>query len=464
MLKIHSLTRQTVGIVLVAQVLCAVTLSTAVIFHEAHTHLRTFDVRLQGHSDSLLGSIQDAEDADSSVQVDPSELRLPEEDVFAVYDQGGKLLGNSPIAPAELITKSQDGFRNVQFHGVRYRILQREALRVIDRAEFGKSGLKRPVTILYASPETRVWHEIFESVRFSLLAIFLAAGITVAFVSFLLRRALRPLSDLAAAAGQISPPLLEFQPPASVLQIRELRPLSEVLSKAVQRLREAFEKEQRFVGDAAHELKTAIAVVRSSIQVLMLKRRTADEYAAGLERVLDDNVRVEGLVAQMLLLARLEEGSNSGVGGIDLGIAAQAVVTKLQPLAQEQHLAFHLDCAPAMIVRLSQERAQVLISNIVLNAIQHSQCGAAVAVRVYRQGKAAIALEVTDSGSGIGEDALPHIFDRFYREDGSRSRNTGGTGLGLAICKSIADGAGATIQVASRPGAGTAVTVIFSVA
>jgi signal transduction histidine kinase len=236
------------------------------------------------------------------------------------------------------------------------------------------------------------------------------------------------------------------------------------LSKAVQRLREAFEKEQRFVGDAAHELKTAIAVVRSSIQVLMLKRRTADEYAAGLERVLDDNVRVEGLVAQMLLLARLEEGSNSGVGGIDLGIAAQAVVTKLQPLAQEQHLAFHLDCAPAMIVRLSQERAQVLISNIVLNAIQHSQCGAAVAVRVYRQGKAAIALEVTDSGSGIGEDALPQIFDRFYREDGSRSRNTGGTGLGLAICKSIADGAGATIQVASRPGAGTAVTVIFSVA
>lgn len=464
MLKTHSLTRQTVGIVLVAQVLCAVILSTAVILHEAHTHLRTFDVRVQGHSDSLLGSIQDAEDVDSSVQVDPSELRLPEEDVFAVYDQGGKLLGSSPSAPPELITKSEDGFRTVQFHGVRYRVLQREALRVIDRAEFGRSGLRRPVTILYASPETLVWHEIYESVRFSLLAIFIAAGITVGCVSVLLRRALRPLSDLAVAASQISPPLLEFHPPVSVLQIRELHPLSEILAEAVLRLREAFEKEQRFVGDAAHELKTAIAVVRSSIQVLMLKRRTADEYAAGLERVLDDNVRVEGLVAQMLLLARLEEGSNSEIGEVDLGVAAQVVITKLQPLAEVQHLELHLDCMPAMTVRLSQERAQVLISNIVLNAIQHSPPGATVALRIYRRGTAAIALEVADTGCGICEDALPHIFDRFYREDRSRSRNTGGTGLGLAICKSIADGAGATIQVVSLPGTGTTVSVIFSAA
>jgi signal transduction histidine kinase len=80
------------------------------------------------------------------------------------------------------------------------------------------------------------------------------------------------------------------------------------------------------------------------------------------------------------------------------------------------------------------------------------------------RGEAAVALEVKDYGSGIAKEALPHIFERFYREDRSRSRNTGGTGLGLAICKSIADGAGATIGVASQTGEGTKVTIVFSAA
>jgi signal transduction histidine kinase len=461
-MKVRSLSRQIVGIVLVAQVLCALLLATTAIVDEAHTHLRAFDVRLQGHSDSLLGAIQDAEDANSTVQVDPEELRIPEEDVFAVYNHGGQMLGSSSDAPAELTVRSANGFRSIRFHGVRYRVLQREALRIIDRAEFGRAGLQRPVTIVYASPETRVWHQIFEAVRFSLMGIFVAAALTMGCVTFFLRRALRPLSDLAVAAGNISPPVLGFYPPASVLQIHELRPLAEVLSDAVRRLREAFEKEQRFVGDAAHELKTAIAVVRSSIQVLMLKRRTADEYAAGLDRVLEDNVRVETLVAQMLLLARVEEASSANIKPLDLSVAAKAVSLQLQPVAEEQQLELICDCLPEMMVRISPERAEVLISNIVLNAIQHSHPGTSVEIRIARLDEAAVALEVKDYGSGIGKDALPHIFERFYREDSSRSRNTGGTGLGLAICKSIADAAGATIQVASQTGEGTKVTVVFS--
>jgi signal transduction histidine kinase len=83
---------------------------------------------------------------------------------------------------------------------------------------------------------------------------------------------------------------------------------------------------------------------------------------------------------------------------------------------------------------------------------------------VRRQVSGVIALEITDSGTGIGKEALPHIFERFYREDRSRSRDTGGAGLGLAICKSIVDGAGGTIHVTSKPGIGTTVTAIFSAA
>ena len=452
-----SLTRQTIVIVLVAQVLCALGLAGAAILREAHTHLRSFDVRIQGHSDSLLGAIQDAEDADSTVAVDPAELRLPEEDVFAVYNQGGKMLGSSGDAASPLIARGKDGFRTVRYRGVRYRILQREALRIIDRSEFGPTGLQRPVTILYASPETRVWHQIFESVSFSLLAIFLAAAVTVLCVSFFLRRALQPLSELAIAAGRIAPPALEFNPPASVLDVRELRPLADVLSEAVSRLRDAFEKEQRFVGDAAHELKTAITVVRSSIQLLMLKRRTPEEYASGLERLLEDNVRVEELVGQMLLLARLEEAPSANAASLDLCAAAQAVLAQLKPIADERGIELNAQCNSAATIQLSPERAQVLISNLVLNAIQHSEPGSCVEVCVADR-----SLRIRDFGTGISADALSHIFERFYREDRSRSRNTGGTGLGLAICKSIVDAAGAVIEVTSQPATGTTVRVTFS--
>ena len=343
-----------------------------------------------------------------------------------------------------------------------YRVLQREGLRVIDRAEFGETGLQRPVTIVYASPQSGVWHQIFESVSFSLIAIFLAAVLTVACVTFFLGRALRPLSDLALAAGSISPPAMEFNPPDSVLQLRELQPLAHVLSEAVQRLREAFAKEQRFVGDAAHELKTAIAVVRSSIQVLMLKRRTEEEYAAGLERVLDDNVRVEELVAQMLMLSRLEEASTN-VMPLDLCVTVRTVLMQLQPIAGQRELDLHFNCPGEMMIRMPAERAQVLISNLLLNAIQHSQPGQPIHVRLMRRAET-IVLEVQDHGGGIGADALGHIFERFYREDQSRTRNTGGAGLGLAICKSIANGSGATIEAASRIGEGTTVTVTFSAA
>ena len=167
----HSLVRRIVLVVVAAQITCAALLSGAALFHERHTRLRALDVQLQGRSDSLLGSVQDAEDPDDNVTVDPAELKLPTEDTYAVYNQSSRLIGSSPAAPLDLIGRHGDGFREAEVGRTRYRILEREALRIIDRSENGGVGLKRPVTILYASPETHLWHEIFEAVRFYLLAI-----------------------------------------------------------------------------------------------------------------------------------------------------------------------------------------------------------------------------------------------------------------------------------------------------
>lgn len=462
MMKDRSLARQIPTIVLAAQLICAFTLSGMAVLNEGRSRFRALDVSLQGHSDSLLGAIQDAEDVNATVQIDSAELELPRQDIFAVYNQGGTILGSSSTAPEPLITREQDGFRSIRVGGTRYRVLQRDAMRVIDRAEFGGVGLKRPVTILYASPETHVWHEIFEAVSYSLVAIFLAVSFTIAFVVIFLRGALRPITELATAAAQVSVSALQFEAPASVLRVAELRPLAQVLTRSVGGLREAFEREHRFVGDAAHELKTAIAVVRSSVQLLMLKRRSSDEYAAGLERVLQDNLRVEALVGKMLQLARAEEQSVFDSQTANFSAVVGEVLDELQPLIEETGLIVHADCRQDTRVRVSEENARVLVSNLVLNAIQHSRPGQSVKVSVQGPLLASITLQVTDNGTGIGLEALPHIFKRFYREDRSRSRDTGGTGLGLSICKSIVETAGGTIRATSSPDLGTTITVVFS--
>ena len=456
----RSLIRQIMVIVVAAQLLCATLLCASALLYQRHIRLRALDISLQGRSDSLLGAIQDAEDPDDNVMIDPAELSLPSDDVYAVYNQGGRLLGSSRAAPAGVIGRHADNFRDAQVGKTRYRILQREAMRVIDRAENHGVGLKRPVTIVYASSENHLWHEIFEAVRFYLIAILVATGLMVALVAMLLGKALSPLSELAAAAEQLSPPALAFTAPTSVMKVRELRPLADVLTDSVSRLREAFAKEQRFVGDAAHELKTAIAIVRSSVQLLMLRRRTVDEYTVGLERVLEDSSRLEGLVAQMLQLASTEQASSRSAPRVDLGELITAALEQLRPFAEERGVLLAFACPTMVQVRLWPEKGLALISNLVMNAVQHSPSGRAVTVSLSTQ-QQQVTLQVADSGCGISAEALPHIFERFYREDRSRSRNTGGTGLGLSICKSIVETAGGSISIKSSPEEGTLVTVTF---
>lgn len=461
-LKTRSLIRQSVMIVLAAQLLCAVILCAAALEHEWHTRIRAFDTRVQGRSDSLLGAIQDAEDPDDNVEIDPAELNVPTEDVYAVYNQGGRLLGASSNAPEALIERHNNDFRNVRVNGSTYRVLQRDALRVIDRAEYGGVGLRRPVTLVYASPEGPVWHEILEAARFYLIAIAIAAIATVFLVALLLRRALRPISDLAQAAANLSAPALEFEAPSSAIELLELRPLVDVLTEAVTRLRESFAKEHRFVGDAAHELKTAIAVVRSSVQVLMLKKRTGEEYSAGMKRILEDTERLEMLVGQMLQLARTEESGTADLAPLNLGQVAESVAAHLKPIADTRELEIEVTSSPDLFVKLTPESAEILVSNLLLNAMQHSKPLSTVWLFVEQVSSGNIRLEVADRGDGIGPEALPHIFERFYREDRSRSRDTGGTGLGLALCKSVVDAAGGTIVVESARNVGTRVEVTFS--
>jgi signal transduction histidine kinase len=459
-MKQSSLTRQLIGGVLLAELICAALFSFVAVGHEMHGRRRAFDVMLRGRADSLLGAVQDAEDPEDNVVVDPTELVLPKPDVYAVLNPAGRVLGQSQVAPPGLIRGSggsnKPTYYSFKANGTWYGAIRLDGVRVIDRDD--KGGLRRPVTVFYASPTSDLWHEAVEAVRFYVAAGALLLAITGIALVWFLRRRLSPLQELAAIAGRVSVHSWEFVPPGSVLRTAELAPIALSIEELLKGLRQSFERQRQLTGDAAHELKTSIAVLKSSLQLLAMNPRTTEQYANGLESLLMDTERMEDLANRMLTLARLEEAPMEQGETSELQSAVRIVAERLLPLAELKQVRLDVSGEGSGKVAMQADDAEVLCSNLIMNALQHSPPQGCVTITVDSR-DAVTELRIMDSGEGIPEAALPHVFDRFYRVDRSRSRNSGGAGLGLSICKAIVDRSNGTVRIQSTVGIGTQVIV-----
>jgi signal transduction histidine kinase len=467
-MKTRSIAFRLIVAVLAVELVSSVLVAVLSLAYERHTHFRSFDVMVRGRADSVLGAVQDAEDAADNVMLDKADLHLPPEDIYEVHDGKGRLLGRSPNWEGALSVATAplpDGFSGLTVNHLHYRVLIMHGSRIVDPGERG-GGKLRQVTILYGSPTERVWKAIRGAVEFYAAGSILLLLVTGPLIAWLLHRGLLPLRQLAALAGQVSVDSWEFHPPASARTTPELAPLTLALENALQRLEHSFQQQQAFVSDAAHELKTAVAVAKSSLQLLSMKRRTIAEYQSGLHRCLIDCLRLEEIVAKMLTLAREESAAPSAQAQkADVAACLRSTVAHLETIAALRGVkvvvaAPHSERFP---VPVDPEKCSLLISNLLLNALQHSEDGSQVEARLVKDADA-VELQIEDYGDGIDPDTLPQVFDRFSRGDPSRTRNTGGTGLGLAICKAIAEKAGGTISIASQPGVGTTVTVRFPLA
>jgi signal transduction histidine kinase len=466
--------RRSIAFRLIAAVLAVELVSSVLVVllalgYERHAHFRSFDVMLRGRADSVLGAVQDAEDAADNVMLDQADLRVPPEDIYEVYDGSGRLLGRSPNwqgASATPLKEDRNGFAHTEINHRHYRVMTMQGSRIVDPGEPGGGKLRR-VRITYGAPTEHVWHSIEGAVEFYAVGSIVLLLVTGPLIAWLLHRGLSPLRQLAALAGNVSADSWQFSPPASARETPELAPLTQTLENVLQRLERSFLQQRAFVSDAAHELKTAVAVVKSSLQLLEMKPRSIDEYRAGLERCLADCSRLEEIVGKMLALARLED--TSAAQGErppgDLAACLRGSMAGLETVAELRGVRV-LATAPdsgSCLVAAGAEECSTLISNLLLNAIQHSQTGSSVEARIGLAGPA-VTLEIEDHGEGIDPAVLPHVFDRFYRGDPSRTRATGGAGLGLAICKAIAERAGGSISIASRPGSGSTVKVLLPLA
>jgi signal transduction histidine kinase len=459
-MKAYSITHRLIATILLLELLAALSISGAALVYERHVRFRSFDVMLRGRADSLLGAVQDAEDAQDNVMLDGTEVNLPGEDIYQVQDAGGRILGHSAnwTGPStDLLTAKTGKMQRVSVRGKQYRALRIEGLRIVDPGDKG-GGIPRRVTIFYGSPVDHVWGEIWEAVGFYAVTSLSLLAISGLLIFWLLNRGLAPLRDLAAEASRVSVDSWNFVPPPRARMIKELAPLTVALETVLAGLEHSFLQQRRFVSDAAHELKTAVAVLKSSLQLVTLKQRTAIEYERGIERSQLDCQRMEETVAKMLTLARVEANSVPAAVATDLTEVLRQVSQQFDSMAELKRLQILVLAEGPVMVDIEPEQLQLLCGNLLLNALQHSPAGSAIRAVVQQDGTQAL-LAIEDDGEGIAVQDLPHVFERFYRGDPSRSRNTGGTGLGLAICKAIASRWQGSIEIASDLGVGTRVMV-----
>lgn len=274
-------------------------------------------------------------------------------------------------------------------------------------------------------------------------------------------RAMTPIQEIARTARDISEQSLSRRLPLPLAR-DELRMLSETLNAMLSRLEAAFKRNVQFTSDASHELRTPVAIIRTTAELMQEQKRTVAEYEEANAQILSEAERTSGLIEELLTLARADsQAADFSYSEVDLSEVTREALASATALAQSKDILLRSEIPRASVIIIGDANAiRRLILVLLDNAIKYSMAGTRILTTVSIQTESAI-IAVEDEGIGISEPDLPHIFERFYRADKARSREMGGAGLGLSIARWIAEAHRASIAVESTPGEGSTFKVTF---
>ena len=235
----------------------------------------------------------------------------------------------------------------------------------------------------------------------------------------------------------------------------ELERLSLALNRMIDRLEEALAHNQRFSADASHELRTPLTIIRGELEALLEIPGLATQAMEGISSALDESDRMSRIVHNLMTISRLDSGGERmEMRPLELAGVVKTTLDHMSLLADEKGIRVTCDAATPVWVTGDAMRLKQVIVNIVDNAIKYTAENGNIVVSLQAQDEKAV-LAVTDTGIGIPAESLPFVFERFYRTDKARSRESGGTGLGLAIVKAICSAHDGTVSVESSENQGS---------
>lgn len=300
---------------------------------------------------------------------------------------------------------------------------------------------------------------------FGILALLAIAGGLALYLP-VLRRTLHPLQQMIHTVERIDAGNLAERAPSNQGQ-QEIDRLAESFNGMLERLEHSFETEReakeqmrRFIADASHELRTPLTSINGFLEVLLRgAAERPEQLRASLSSMHGESKRMTKLVEDLLLLAKLDRAPRLSLSETELDRVILDMEHQLRVLGGKRDVTF--DLAPGLPTLIDVDKFKQVVLNLFHNAVQHTvpEEGAIELRLTAKDGYAR--LQVRDNGTGIAEDHLPHLFERFYRIDNSRTRKHGGAGLGLSISQSIVEAHGGSIRAADAPGGGALFEVVL---
>ncbi|HRI59190.1 MAG TPA: HAMP domain-containing sensor histidine kinase [Saprospiraceae bacterium] len=290
-------------------------------------------------------------------------------------------------------------------------------------------------------------------IAFPLLLIVLFAA-----TSFAASKGIAPVKKLIRAASGISEANIDSRLPLPENK-DEIYQLATTINELLYRIESGMQREKQFTADASHEIRTPLTAIRGTLEVLLRKQRTSEQYEGKISRVIAEVDRLNAMLDQLLQLARLESGHVPiNRTPVALDVFSHTLADQWQPRLQEKNMELRLHIPPAVILTTDEALLNIILDNLLGNAIKYGYSGGHIDC-IWQPENAS--LIIRDQGPGIAPEQLPHIFSRFYRADDSRSNTVPGAGLGLSIAKKLADLLGIGLSVSSREGEGTAFVLDF---
>ncbi len=324
------------------------------------------------------------------------------------------------------------------------------------------ADLPQCLNVALATSSAYAYHEIAEFTKMLFILGGIILWITLMLIQGILKWGLKPIDSLAHRMSDISGSNLSEMTRGYPKAPKELHPFVKSWEEMLNKLAHAMQEQKRFTSDAAHELRTPLAIIKSTLQLAQSRKRSVEFHEETVARALEDIERLNALIEQLLELSRLENADNLREWEVvNINDLIEDIVEQYEPLLNEKGFRLNTQLCPAEI-RGNQHQIRQLMLNLIDNAVKYAPPKTTITLSVKIDDEMAV-IVVHDEGGGIPEDECSRLFDRFYRVSKARDRNSGGSGLGLAIAKEIAMLHSGNITVESNPQNGTSFVIALPI-